>query len=499
MTATTAKRNGAPARNGRANGHANGIVELPSDILAERLLLGEVLVNPESAEIAADVLIDGAAEFFGDYNGRIFSAVLHCLKAGDADAMQVRAELQRRGELDVELDPYLADLLCQRPSAPSAQRLAETVHGLHCRRMLVAHAHRLAAAAQAGDNVAVDVAALSRFAGPVRGKLPPIQGVAELLHSEPRLHDPIVHGLFRRGEVVNLISGSKSGKTWLGLNLMMSLAAGLDTWLGFRIERSRVLYVDCELHRATLAHRIGTVAAALGLEAVDVADRFRVLSLRGQRPTDIYALTQDLRGDFDVILLDPLYRLMPAGFCENDNAQVAGVYSALDRAAQRLQAAFVCIHHASKGVQGDKRVTDVGAGAGAQSRAADSHLVLREHEDPNVAVLDTAARSWPPIEPVALRWECPLWRLDPTADATRIKTRRPTKRDDGPPDVQSVELFIDRVFTGTPATKEQLREAAMKTRRYTYRASLQLINEAIATGRVTAVPRCINGKTAYKR
>jgi RecA-family ATPase len=65
---------------------------------------------------------------------------------------------------------------------------------------------------------------------------------------------------------------------------------------------------------------------------------------------------------------------------ENDNASMAAVYNAIDRYADRLGCCFVAIHHASKGSQAEKSVTDVGAGAGSMSRAADTHLILRPHE-----------------------------------------------------------------------------------------------------------------------
>ncbi len=43
--------------------------------------------------------------------------------------------------------------------------------------------------------------------------------------------------------------------------------------------------------------------------------------------------------------------------------------------------------------QAGKAITDVGAGAGSQSRATDTHLILRPHEEKNCAVLDAAVRS----------------------------------------------------------------------------------------------------------
>ena len=38
-------------------------------------------------------------------------------------------------------------------------------------------------------------------------------------------------------------------------------------------------------------------------------------------------------------------------------------------------AAFVLVHHSTKGSQAEKSVTDTGSGAGAMSRAVDSHIV----------------------------------------------------------------------------------------------------------------------------
>jgi len=87
----------------------------------------------------------------------------------------------------------------------------------------------------------------------------------------------------------------------------------------------------------------------------------------------------------------------------------------------------VLIHHTSKGFQANKSVTDVGAGAGSQSRATDTHLVLRPHEEPGCVVLDAAVRSWPPVDPCVLRWEFPIWGVDHAADPLRLRSERPKR------------------------------------------------------------------------
>lgn len=116
--------------------------------------------------------------------------------------------------------------------------------------------------------------------------------------------------------------------------------------------------------------------------------------------------------------------MLPADVSENDNAGMALIYNQLGRYAAMLDASLVLIHYSTKGAQSDKRVTDVGAGAGSQSRAADCHLVLREHEEPGCVVLDAAVRSFAPVEPLVLRWEFPLWVPDEDADPVALKATK---------------------------------------------------------------------------
>src|SRR5690606_25080638 len=114
------------------------------------------------------------------------------------------------------------------------------------------------------------------------------------------------------------------------------------------------------------------------------------------------------------------YRTLPRDTDENDNGAIASLYNLIDYYAGRLKCAFVLIHHTSKGNQAGKSVTDVGAGAGSQSRAADTHLVLRPHEDEGIVVLESAVRSWPPMAPQALRWDWPLFTPTDEVDTSAL-------------------------------------------------------------------------------
>ncbi|MEM7630362.1 MAG: AAA family ATPase, partial [Planctomycetota bacterium] len=249
--------------------------------------------------------------------------------------------------------------------------------------------------------------------------LPAPLSVGDLVDSYPRLREPVIHGLLREGETMNVIASPKTGKSWLTLDLAIAVATGRD-WLGrYKTVPGDVLIIDNELHRETSAHRLPRVSEALGVAMREIRGRIFVDNLRG-RLQDIFTLAPYFEaiepGRYKVIVLDAFYRFMPAGGDENDNGTMANIYNRIDSFADRLGCCFVLIHHSTKGSQSGKSVTDVGAGAGAQSRATDTHLVLRPHEEDGVVVLDAAVRSWPPIEPTCLRWSFPVWNADRSLD-----------------------------------------------------------------------------------
>jgi hypothetical protein len=248
----------------------------------------------------------------------------------------------------------------------------------------------------------------------------------ELLDTFPNLRPPLIEGLIRRGETMNVIAAPKMRKSHLVMELALCTATG-KLWLGhFPTTPGRTLVVDNELHHETLSYRLKQVALGMGLTRQHYQGAIDFVALRG-RLKDIHELGPFLRsiepGRYDLIVLDALYRMLPPD-AENDNSAIAQVYNVIDGHGDRLGCGFAAVHHTSKGAQGQKSATDTGAGAGSQSRAADAHLVIREHEDADCAVLDAAVRSFAPVPTMGLRWAYPLWRLDGLVDVTRIKRER---------------------------------------------------------------------------
>jgi len=267
---------------------------------------------------------------------------------------------------------------------------------------------------------------------------------------------------------MNIIAAPKSHKSWLALDLAIAVATG-QPWLGrFPTEQGNVLIIDNELHPETSAHRVPVVLQSRGVLSDQVGDRLFVDNMRGQL-RDVFSLQNYFqpveRNQYKVVILDAFYRFMPVDKDENDNGTMSNIYNCIDGIANRVNCCFVMIHHTSKGSQSGKSVSDVGAGAGAQSRAADVHAVLRPHEEEGAVVLDALVRSWPPLDPIVLRWEYPVWNIDESLDATSLRSPRATRsrnRDSKsvktPEPVWDVDRFVSTFFSETPITMAELRE-----------------------------------------
>ncbi len=244
----------------------------------------------------------------------------------------------------------------------------------------------------------------------------------QLINNFTGLNPPVIHGLLREGETMNIIASPKVGKSWFAMRLAVSVASGID-WLGFPVEQGSVLHLDNELFENTLTYRYQKIAAAINIKPELFNKNIDIFPMRGklQNIVSLGNVFKTLPPDrYKLAILDAFYRTLPSGTDENDNGAIANIYNLIDYYAGYLNCAFVLIHHSSKGSQTLKSITDVGSGAGAQSRAADTHLIIRPHELEDTFVMESAIRSWAPIAPMPLIWRWPLFIPAENVDVTRL-------------------------------------------------------------------------------
>ena len=336
------------------------------------------------------------------------------------------------------------------------------------------------------DDGDVDISALVSQAGGCQSKGEAaealIHPLRDLIEGFTGLNPPIIHKMLRQGETMNIIASPKVGKSWFVSHLAICIASGLD-WLGFPVEQGRVLHIDNELHDNTLAYRYGVVSEALKIPHRLYSGNVDVVSLRGKL-RDLYSLGSIFQGiepgEYRLVIIDAFYRTLPRDTDENDNGAIANLYNAIDGYAARLGCAFVLIHHASKGNQSGKAVTDVGAGAGSQSRAADAHVVIRPHEEDGIFVMESAVRSWPPVDALALQWDWPLFRPTESVDtSTLLGLAKPKAK---AKDVPLEDFVAQCIAAKDPCSKRSVRYDAAQQFGLSERKADEMLDLAVERG-----------------
>lgn len=287
----------------------------------------------------------------------------------------------------------------------------------------------------------------------------PPKSIGELVKEYPDLRPEVIRGLLRRGETMNIVSGTKLGKSWLSYGIGLCVVTGKRLWDTFLPVPGKALLIDNEIHPETLAFRLPRVAKSYGIEPDSYQGLLRTVNLRSHN-MDMPAIGRYLGniepGEYSLVIIDALYRTYPEGTDENSNADMTRLFNLVDQIAAKLDSAVALVHHTTKGLQSGKQVTDVGSGAGAQSRACDTHLILRPHKDDKAVVVEAALRSFPPIEPICLKFEWPIWKLAGDLDPAELKTEKPKPNlervaskilialQDGPKTVTKLKTIIGR-------------------------------------------------------
>jgi hypothetical protein len=409
---------------------------LPVDDQTEDCVISLCVLD--GAEILALCAAAGiTAESFSVIGRRlVFSAVQRLVLAGvPVDQGVVAAELRDRGEMEqVGGVPRLVEMTSLVPTTAQAGFYVGKLRVLSLRRRLMQEALTAAAAARdfAGEAGEVDefcaqqeerFMAVTRArigAGASRGgALPRLMAWGDLVGKTQRVEPAqLVAGMIHRGGKVMLGGGSKSFKTWVLIDLALSVATGTPWW-GMRTTKGRVLFVNFELQTWSFESRVRSIATA---KRVEVAENFTSWHLRGYSRDLAELIPQFLSAvvgsKFDMIILDPIYKCLGERD-ENANGEVAALLNEVEALAVRSEAAVVFGHHFSKGNQAAKDARDRVSGAGAWTRDPDTVITLTPHEEEDCFTVECVLRDLKPRSPLTVRWAHPCMEvaegLDPAA------------------------------------------------------------------------------------
>ena len=251
---------------------------------------------------------------------------------------------------------------------------------------------------------------------------------------DPRPLPPdLIHEVLRRGQAGLLVSKAKSGKSYAGVELAVAVATG-GTWMGYRCEQGRTLYIDPEMDESEFDHRCKRVARAVGADAREVSERVECWHLDGVlvngKPPTIEHVSKTIAklapvGAFDLIIFDSASFLVSGD--ENASIDIRTFFTYAGRARRATGAAALVIHHEGLAKSGDRDAIARARGSSAWGDCPSSPLALTEifppsgepsdylEEGERAFVLeDSGMRSHAGVGGRHVIWHWPLHVLDTT-------------------------------------------------------------------------------------
>jgi hypothetical protein len=220
------------------------------------------------------------------------------------------------------------------------------------------------------------------------------------IETAPAAQRWLVRALWPAAAVGILGGAPKSGKTWLGLDLALSVASGTPCLGTFAVAQpGPVLAYLAEDSLARARERVDGMARHRGLD-LRALDLYLITEpvLRLDQPRDtrrLLATVELLRPR--LLLLDPFVRLHRIN--ENDAGAVSTVLAELRRLQRLHDLAVVLVHHARK--NGRRPSGDALRGSSDLYAWGDTYLYLQRERDG--LRLSLEHRDERPIEPVTLQ------------------------------------------------------------------------------------------------
>jgi hypothetical protein len=229
----------------------------------------------------------------------------------------------------------------------------------------------------------------------------PVERAHELPTGTAALTRWLVEGLWS-DQAVGILGGEpKCCKTFLALDLAVSVASGVPCLRHFPVHRpGPVLLFPAEDSLAMVRARLSGICEAAGVDFTSLAvDVITAPALRLDTADDCLRLTHTVeRLQPRLLILDPLIRLHRVD--ENDASQIATLLSFLRQLQRQFQVAILVVHHARK----DSHASRPGQALRGSSELhgwGDSNLYLRRRGDQ--LTLSTEHRAAPSQDHIALQ------------------------------------------------------------------------------------------------
>lgn len=337
--------------------------ELPSDLDAERYLLGAVMLRPSLLTESCSQL--ATADFFLPSHGVLFDLIVDLWATGDlngGDAQSVTLELKRR-RLEQPTQADVIGLISQPYGGPaSARAAADTILRLSIARrvaMVGRQITELGLDATASPAEMVDQAKelIGSVRAPVGDKPVGLARVEDFLDSAVSDPSPwVIPAMLRRSWRCIIVGGEGAGKMVVMRQLCAAIAQGIHPFTNAKVTPMRSLLLDAENPQDAIVETMGPATdAARNAAGLDYdPDRSWIWHRSGginlcDRSDRLHfeAVLQQTRPD--LVCAGPLYKLFHAKNGENDESAAAAIQVVLDDLRTRYGFALVLEHHAPHG------------------------------------------------------------------------------------------------------------------------------------------------------
>lgn len=272
------------------------------------------------------------------------------------------------------------------------------------------------------------------FVEGVSDELPELVSLDAYKDNPPKLPEELIKGVLRCGHKMLISGSSKAGKSFLLMELCISLAEG-KPWLGFQCKRGKVLYVNLEIDPASCIMRFMKIYEALKIPMKHMGD-IVIWNLRGYAvPLDklVPKLVRRVKDqNFSAVIIDPIYKVITGD--ENNASDMGAFCNQFDKICTETGCAAIYCHHHSKGAQGAKKAMDRASGSGVFARDPDAQLDMIQLElsddlannlrDGNSTAwrLECSLREFESFKPVNFWFEYPIHRIDSSGELDAAHT-----------------------------------------------------------------------------
>lgn len=357
---------------------------LPHNLEAERSVLGAILIQNDSYNVAVELL--RPEDFYRDAHRRIFERIISLAERRMAvDFVTLKDELGRAGELDTVGGPaYVASLVDGVPKATNVEYYAKIVKEKSVLRSLISAANTILLDAYHADQEAAEILdraenAIFQIAeGGIRRGFVSLEELAQesveaiqKAHEEKKLITGVPTGFsdldsltsgFQRGDLIIIAARPSMGKTSLALNIAQHVGTHTGLTVGvFSLEMSREqLFLRMLSSEAQIdGHHLrtgylktddwGRLTEALGVLGqakvfIDDSPGIGVLEMRAKSRR----LAAEQRG-LHLLIVDYIQLMQGRGRFDNRTQELGSISRALKALAKELNVPVVVLSQLSRG------------------------------------------------------------------------------------------------------------------------------------------------------